>query len=343
MLTTESNKPDKISSEVTAFIPFWLIRKISQVVSSEISAIEQLESLYAVSLLTEIDEGDLALGKVIIASSNLRKKRGLERLRIALNGIISKAQLTEVEPIRIDEQEPEDDNAQGVATHKISALIRQIGQDPEDSDLLPKLNHRNVVFASDVVARIISTSGEVEQLLNLSRLTDLGEVIHVQTFVDLLKQRYAQGSFTLQYDVANAATVIQRKKVKNRDEIIISPHIRTEAVRISVSFRRLLPKLIESHFAQITSEYADGKTLRDANIDPGINVGLPIFDEGSAFLEYIETVRLESLSEQGEVSWFEPYELKIAELNQDQKQQLFDALTVWIAYGIAPTAPMLFQ
>lgn len=341
-----------ISAEVSPFFAFWLLRELALEDESDLKATDilvRLLALYALSLSDEaelsIEDGeDLPLGKIVFASTNLRKLKGGQLLIDRLNSIFKNAQLTSIMTVRVPGEEPLEDKAGDVATHKVKTLLEQMEQTPEESGLYPELNHRSVVFSSDVVARIINGSGNVEHLLNLSRITDAGELVHVRSFIQELNQRYTEGPFTLQYDIANAATMIQRSETEGGGETItVSPHIHTEAVRVSVSFRTLPPQLIEQHFARVQTEYATGDDLRAADVDPGINVGLPIFDQESLFLEFIESVQLESLSAQGDASWFEPYQVSISELSSEQKDQLFDSLMVWIAYGIAPTAPMLLQ
>lgn len=352
MKNEQPKRYEGIATEATPFVAFWMLRILAAEEpgkSGTDAILETLLALYSLRLSdtekTSIESGEeLPLGRIIFASTNPRKHRGVERLRAELNSIFGQAKLTDIVPVRVPGDEPDHDQAEEVARHKVETLLEELTSNREHSALYPELNHRSVIFSSDVVAKIVNSNGEAEHLLNLSRVTDAGDLVHVGEFIEQLKRRYATGPFTLQYDIANAATMVQKTKHDSGEEqIAVSEHIRTEAVRVSISFRQIPEVLIQKHFDGVTREYASGQELREANIDPGINVGLPMFDEASDFLEYIESVKLESLSKPGDTSWFEPYEVTISELTPDQQAQLFNSLMVWITHGIGPTAPMLLQ
>ncbi len=351
------NSQESIGELEQLLNPFWMIRQVEQLAADIHGVLEKLLAAYLLSYnskdleLNQPEKGESAtsLVRIILASTNPRKRKGIEAFQDHFNSIYKMAKILEVIPVRVPGKEPDAANASAVAKHKVATLIATLTSDFETSPLKDVLNHRNLIIASDVVVKVrqlaeqnesaeLNENVEGKHLLNLSRITDAGEKVHVQKFIQNLHEQYANGPFELTYEIANAASmVVLDDQADGPGEYLISPEIKVSAVRVKVQFAQLPSELIHKHFNQLTVEEAGEEELKNAGIDPGINVGLPLFDEGSPFVPYITHVSVTPIgSDQGTA-------INVSELNQEDRAKLFNALKHWITYGIVPSAAELIM
>ena len=348
--------------------PFWLLQEIELASEETQEILYKLLALYCLHQETAEVEGEnefldtteSPVVRIILASINPRKKKGIEAFQAHFNSIYKNAKIREVIPVRVPGEEPDAANAIAVSRHKVKSLIQSLLEDPETSSLSSVLNHRSLIIASDVVVKVrpvISDEngegdslGESKHLLNLSRITDREDKVNIESFVQYLTEQYSRGSFELTYDIANSATMVMAKtNPEGREEYAVSPTIRDSAVRIHVRFSALPEELIKEQFSQLQLTEATEQQLRDGGVDPSINVGLPLFDQGSKFLDFVTHVSVQPLvedqilskmSDRDSASARAPF-VEVANLSLEQKTAVFNSLQHWITYGVVPSAAEL--
>ncbi len=355
---------------------FWLLNE-QEVVLNEIENI--INRLYATFLLAIdaeelgdlIQDSEAIVLRVINASLNERKHRGLAELIHYLNTIYGRSVIKNAQPVRVPGEEPAVANARAVARHKIQSLLDDFMVNEENSELFPELNGRNLIFSGDVVA-VASPLTEIggklvpnpdvvpEHLLNLSRITDAGNQVEVQSFKKYLEKLYASGPFQLTYAIANASAMLVRPMREKGERVEIGQKINDTGVEVVIEFEALPQELIENHFAKLRGvDLADKTTLLEGGIDPGINVGLPLLDANSPFLKFILAVSVRPLkgidtqneesrehldAELGQtIQQFDRVSVRVSDLDLDQQHLLFTSLQRWIVHGISPSAPTLVR
>ncbi len=354
---------------------FWLLNEQEVVLNEIESIINRLYSAFLLSINVEelgvlIHDSEEIVLRVINASLNERKHQGLVELISYLNTIYGRSIIKNAQPVRVPGDEPAVADAKAVARHKIQSLLDDFMVNEENSELFPELNGRNLIFSGDVVAvasPLTEVDGELvadpevvpEHLLNLSRITDAGNQVEVQSFKKYLEKLYASGPFQLTYTIANASAMLVRPMTEKGERVEIGQKINETGVEVVIEFEALPQELIDNHFAKLRGvDLADKATLLEGGIDPGINVGLPLLDVNSPFLKFIKAVSVRPLKgmdiqeEAGDdrrvelgqaVQQFDRVSVRVSDLAVDQQLLLFTSLQRWIVNGISPTAPTLVR
>ncbi len=354
---------------------FWLLNEQEVVLNEIESIINRLYSAFLLSINVEelgvlIHDSEEIVLRVINASLNERKHQGLVELISYLNTIYGRSIIKNAQPVRVPGDEPAVADAKAVARHKIQSLLDDFMVNEENSELFPELNGRNLIFSGDVVAvasPLTEVDGELvadpevvpEHLLNLSRITDAGNQVEVQSFKKYLEKLYASGPFQLTYTIANASAMLVRPMTEKGERVEIGQKINDTGVEVVIEFEALPQELIDNHFAKLRGvDLADKATLLEGGIDPGINVGLPLLDVNSPFLKFIKAVSVRPLKgmdiqeEAGDdrrvelgqaVQQFDRVSVRVSDLAVDQQLLLFTSLQRWIVNGISPTAPTLVR
>ncbi len=354
---------------------FWLLNEQEVVLNEIESIINRLYAAFLLSINVEelgvlIHDSEEIVLRVINASLNERKHQGLVELISYLNTIYGRSIIKNAQPVRVPGDEPAVADAKAVARHKIQSLLDDFMVNEENSELFPELNGRNLIFSGDVVAvasPLTEVDGELvadpevvpEHLLNLSRITDAGNQVEVQSFKKYLEKLYASGPFQLTYTIANASAMLVRPMTEKGERVEIGQKINDTGVEVVIEFEALPQELIDNHFAKLRGvDLADKATLLEGGIDPGINVGLPLLDVNSPFLKFIKAVSVRPLKgmdiqeevgddrrvELGQaVQQFDRVSVRVSDLNMDQQLLLFTSLQRWIVNGISPTAPTLVR
>jgi hypothetical protein len=366
---------EKRAIELFLLSEFWLLNEQEVVLNEIETIINRLYSAFLLSIDVEelsalIHDSEAIVLRVINASLNERKHQGLAELIGYLNTIYGRSIIKNAQPVRVPGEEPAVADAKAVARHKIQSLLDDFLVNEENSELFPELNGRNLIFSGDVVAvasPLTEIDGELvpdpdvvpEHLLNLSRITDAGNQVEVQSFKIYLEKLYASGPFQLTYTIANASAMLVRPMTENGDRVEIGQKINDTGIEVVIEFEALPQELIDNHFAKLRGvDLADKATLVEGGIDPGINVGLPLLDANSPFLKFIRAVSVRPLKgiaiqeEAGDdrrvelgqtVQQFDRVSVRVSDLAVDQQLLLFTSLQRWIVNGISPTAPTLVR
>lgn len=355
---------------------FWLLNEQEAALNEIETIINRLYSAFLLSIDVEelgalIHDSEEIVLRIINASLNERKHQGLVELISYLNTIYGRSIIKNAQPVRVPGEEPAVADAKAVARHKIQSLLDDFIVNEENSELFPELNGRNLIFSGDVVAiasPLTEIDGELvadpevipEHLLNLSRITDAGNQVEVQSFKKYLEKLYASGPFQLTYTIANASAMLIRHVTDEGEKVEIGQKINDTGVEVVIEFETLPRELIDNHFAKLRGvDLADKATLLEGGIDPGINVGLPLLDANSPFLKFIKAVSVRPLkgmnaqveksreqpdAELGQtIQQFDRVAVRVSDLDVDQQHLLFTSLQRWIVHGISPSAPMLVR
>lgn len=366
---------EKRAVELFLLSEFWLLNEQEIALNEIETIINRLYSAFLLSIDVEeldslIHDSEEIVLRVINASLNERKHQGLVELISYLNTIYGRSIIKNAQPVRVPGEEPAVADARAVARHKIQSLLDDFLAHKENSELFPELNGRNLIFSGDVVAiasPLTEIDGELvadpevvpEHLLNLSRITDAGNQVEVQSFKKYLEKLYASGPFQLTYTIANASAMLVRPMTEKGERVEIGQKINDTGVEVVIEFEALPQELIDNHFAKLLGvDLADKATLLEGGIDPGINVGLPLLDANSPFLKFIRAVSVRPLKgtniqeEVGDdwrdevsetIQQFDRVSVRVSDLTVDQQFLLFTSLQRWIVNGISPTAPTLVR
>lgn len=356
---------------------FWLLKAETEAL---VQISDLLTQLFSSFLLTvDINELDLSINvlsgtilRIINASLSESKKIGLIALINYLNTIYGHSVIKDAQAVRIFDEEPAAADAIAVARHKLQSSLTDLKERLQQSTLYPELNGLNILFAGDVVAGVspleevdgelvVDKTVEATHLLNLSRVTDRGEQVKVREFKDYLKKLYSAGPFQLTYLIANATTMLVRQG-GSEEGMQISEVLKDTGIRLEIQFDALPEKFIDEYFAKIGEiEMADAVTLEEGGIKTNVNVGLPLFDSGSPFLQYIRKVSIEPLREitelgdnsienevttQDQIDSMRRYRrisTNTSDLDMEELKLLHASLERWIVNGVSPSAPTLFR
>ena len=367
---------EKRAIELFLLSEFWLLNEQELVVNEIETIINRLYTAFLLSIDVEelgnlIQDTDEIVLRIINASLNDRKHKGLAALVHYLNTIYGRSVIKNAQPVRVPGEEPAVANAKAVARHKIQSLLDDYLVNEENSELFPELNGQNLIFSGDVVAiasPLTEMGGKLvpdpdvvpEHLLNLSRITDAGNQVEVQSFKKYLEKLYASGPFQLTYTIANASAMLVRHMTDEGERVEIGQKINDTGIEVVIEFEALPQELIDNHFAKLRGvDLADKIALLEGGIDPGINVGLPLLDANSPFLQFIRAVSVRPLIasnaqeervvedrrvESGEtIQQFDRVSVRVADLDPEQQLLLFASLQRWIVNGISPSAPTLVR
>lgn len=298
-------------------------------------------------------------GVVAVATlHNLQKINGARLFAAASKIMQVGGRIAETIPVPVPGDEPADSDAMAVAIDKILRLVAELLERQKHSSLAKKLNGRNLVVASDVVLWVTRNGDpfsydESEHMLNLSRQPVNAESLKKQR--ERLKELYCSGPFTMTYDIAYAAAEVEHdssKKARSRP-YSVSDEIRATGVRVHIRFNAINEDLIDKYF---NKEQIDPRL-------PYINAGVPFFDKDTPeFRQFMTEVTVEPLkpyvhqtsTHDGEFKagylnrGIKPrtaasFSLTVEELDQIEREQLYEVLNNWIIKAVPPTAPALLQ
>ena len=154
--------------------------------------------------------------------------------------------------------------------------------------------------------------------------------------------------------------MLVRHMTDEGERVEIGQKINDTGIEVVIEFEALPQELIDNHFAKLRGvDLADKIALLEGGIDPGINVGLPLLDANSPFLQFIRAVSVRPLIasnaqeervvedrrvESGEtIQQFDRVSVRVADLDPEQQLLLFASLQRWIVNGISPSAPTLVR
>ena len=148
---------EKRAIELFLLSEFWLLNEQELVVNEIETIINRLYTAFLLSIDVEelgnlIQDTDEIVLRIINASLNDRKHKGLAALVHYLNTIYGRSVIKNAQPVRVPGEEPAVANAKAVARHKIQSLLDDYLVNEENSELFPELNGQNLIFSGDVVA-----------------------------------------------------------------------------------------------------------------------------------------------------------------------------------------------